>query len=52
MRQSMWNLTSNNFKLFNFPSFLCWKQLLDEKKLKEVDNLYLEFESPENANKL
>lgn len=31
---------------------MSFKQLLDEKKLKEVDNLYLEFDSPENANKL
>lgn len=27
-------------------------QLLDEKKLQEVDNLYHEFETPEKANKM
>lgn len=27
-------------------------QLLDEKKLAEVDNLYHEFETPEKANKM
>lgn len=27
-------------------------KLLDEKKLQEIDNLYLEFETPEQANKV
>lgn len=27
-------------------------QLLDEKKLSQVDNLYYEFETPEQANKM
>lgn len=27
-------------------------QLLDEKKLEKVDNLYLEFETPEKANQM
>lgn len=27
-------------------------QILDEKKLDQVDNLYLEFETPEKANKM
>lgn len=30
----------------------CVFQLLDEKKLKAVDNLYHEFETPEKANKM
>jgi NOP5NT (NUC127) domain len=38
--------------LTHFYSKLPFNQLLDEKKIKEVDNLYLEFETPENANKL
>uniref|UniRef100_A0A182PEA8 Nucleolar protein 58 n=1 Tax=Anopheles epiroticus TaxID=199890 RepID=A0A182PEA8_9DIPT len=28
------------------------KQLLDDNKLKEIDNLYLEFETPEKASKI
>lgn len=27
-------------------------QLLDQKKLEQVDNLYLEFETPEKANQM
>lgn len=27
-------------------------QLLDERKLEKVDDLYKEFESPESANKV
>jgi len=40
------------FVLYETPAGYAIFKLLDEKKLKEVDNLYLEFETPENANKL
>lgn len=30
----------------------CILQLLDEKKLKKTENLYLDFESAEKANQL
>ncbi|CRK94804.1 CLUMA_CG008298, isoform A [Clunio marinus] len=40
------------FVLYETPAGYAIFKLLDEKKLKEVDNLYLEFETPESANKL
>lgn len=42
-----YNSIYNNITIF-FNAF----QLLDEKKLKEVDNLYHEFETPEKASKM
>ncbi|XP_059617282.1 nucleolar protein 58 [Phlebotomus argentipes] len=40
------------FILYETPAGYAIFKLLDEKKLKEVDNLYLEFETPEKANSL
>lgn len=40
------------FVLYETPAGYAIFKLLDEKKLKEVENLYLEFENPEKANKL
>lgn len=40
------------FVLYETPAGYAIFKLLDEKKLKEIDNLYLEFESPEMANKV
>ncbi|XP_029730025.2 nucleolar protein 58 [Aedes albopictus] len=40
------------FVLYETPAGYAIFKLLDEKKLQEIDNLYLEFESPENANKV
>ncbi|XP_021706703.1 nucleolar protein 58 isoform X1 [Aedes aegypti] len=40
------------FVLYETPAGYAIFKLLDEKKLQEIDNLYLEFESPEKANKV
>ncbi|XP_055634863.1 nucleolar protein 58 [Toxorhynchites rutilus septentrionalis] len=40
------------FVLYETPAGYAIFKLLDDTKLKEVDNLYLEFESPEQANKI
>ncbi|KAG5672539.1 hypothetical protein PVAND_002661 [Polypedilum vanderplanki] len=40
------------FVLYETPAGYAIFKLLNEKKLKEVENLYLEFETPESANKL
>lgn len=40
------------FVLYETPAGYAIFKLLDEKKIKEVDNLYLEFDSPESANKI
>ncbi|XP_018784188.1 PREDICTED: nucleolar protein 58 [Bactrocera latifrons] len=40
------------FVLYETPAGYAIFKLLDEKKLSEVDNLYLEFQTPEKANKL
>lgn len=40
------------FVLYETPAGYAIFKLLDEKKLSEVDNLYLEFETPEKANKI
>ncbi|XP_034471856.1 nucleolar protein 58 [Drosophila innubila] len=40
------------FVLYETPAGYAIFKLLDEKKLEQVDNLYLEFETPEKANKL
>ncbi|XP_070490474.1 nucleolar protein 58 [Chironomus tepperi] len=40
------------FVLYETPAGYAIFKLLDEKKIKEVDNLYLEFDSPERANKI
>uniref|UniRef100_A0A1L8DHE6 Nucleolar protein 58 n=1 Tax=Nyssomyia neivai TaxID=330878 RepID=A0A1L8DHE6_9DIPT len=40
------------FILYETPAGYAIFKLLDEKKLKAVDNLYLEFETPEKANNL
>lgn len=40
------------FVLYETPAGYAIFKLLDEKKLAEVDNLYLEFQTPEKANKL
>ena len=31
---------------------ISWQKLLNEKKLHETENLYLDFETPEKANQL
>lgn len=40
------------FVLYETPAGYAIFKLLDEKKLNQVDNLYLEFETPEKANKI
>ncbi|EDV99196.1 nucleolar protein 58 [Drosophila grimshawi] len=40
------------FVLYETPAGYAIFKLLDQKKLEQVDNLYLEFETPEKANKL
>lgn len=40
------------FVLYETPAGYAIFKLLDEKKLQEIDNLYLEFETPEQANKV
>ncbi|XP_055844018.1 nucleolar protein 58 [Episyrphus balteatus] len=40
------------FVLYETPAGYAIFKILDEKKIKEVDNLYLEFSTPEKANKL
>ncbi|SPP81558.1 nucleolar protein 58 [Drosophila guanche] len=40
------------FVLYETPAGYAIFKLMDEKKLEQVDNLYLEFETPEKANKL
>uniref|UniRef100_A0A1A9W031 Nucleolar protein 58 n=1 Tax=Glossina brevipalpis TaxID=37001 RepID=A0A1A9W031_9MUSC len=40
------------FVLYETPAGYAIFKLLDEKKLKEVDNLYQEFQTPDKANKL
>ncbi|KAL7018467.1 hypothetical protein ACKWTF_010765 [Chironomus riparius] len=40
------------FVLYETPAGYAIFKLLDEKKIKEVDNLYLEFDTPERANKI
>lgn len=40
------------FVLYETPAGYAIFKLLDEKKLEQVDNLYLEFQTPEKANKL
>lgn len=38
--------------LYETPAGYAIFKLLDEKKLQQIDNLYLEFETPERANKV
>ena len=33
-------------------SLRCYDQLLDEKKLQQIDNLYKDFETPDAASKV
>ncbi|ETN58428.1 nucleolar protein NOP5 [Anopheles darlingi] len=40
------------FILYETPAGYAIFKLLDSNKFKEIDNLYLEFESPEKANKI
>uniref|UniRef100_A0A2M4ADG7 Nucleolar protein 58 n=1 Tax=Anopheles triannulatus TaxID=58253 RepID=A0A2M4ADG7_9DIPT len=40
------------FILYETPAGYAIFKLLDDNKFKEIDNLYLEFESPEKANKI
>ncbi|XP_058058023.1 nucleolar protein 58 isoform X1 [Anopheles bellator] len=40
------------FVLYETPAGYAIFKLLDDNKLKEIDNLYLEFESPEKAGKI
>ncbi|XP_052865927.1 nucleolar protein 58 isoform X2 [Anopheles cruzii] len=40
------------FVLYETPAGYAIFKLLDDTKLKEIDNLYLEFESPEQAGKI
>ncbi|XP_058831798.1 nucleolar protein 58 [Topomyia yanbarensis] len=40
------------FVLYETPAGYAIFKLLDEKKLQEIDNLYLEFETAERANKI
>ncbi|GBP03060.1 Nucleolar protein 58 [Eumeta japonica] len=40
------------FVLYETPAGYAIFKLLDEKKMQEVDNLYLEFQTPDRANKL
>lgn len=40
------------FVLYETPAGYAIFKLLDEKKLQQIDNLYLEFETPERANKV
>ncbi|KAL1402650.1 hypothetical protein pipiens_005998 [Culex pipiens pipiens] len=40
------------FVLYETPAGYAIFKLLDEKKLQQIDNLYLEFETPELANKV
>lgn len=40
------------FILYETPAGYAIFKLLDDNKLKEIDNLYLEFESPEKASKI
>ncbi|XP_055304162.1 nucleolar protein 58 [Sitodiplosis mosellana] len=40
------------FVLYETPAGYAIFKLLDDKKLNQVDNLYLEFETPEKANKI
>lgn len=40
------------FVLYETPAGYAIFKILDEKKITEVDNLYLEFQTPEKANKL
>jgi len=40
------------FVLYETPAGYAIFKLLDEKKLQHVDNLYMEFETPEKANKI
>ncbi|XP_013102076.1 nucleolar protein 58 [Stomoxys calcitrans] len=40
------------FVLYETPAGYAIFKLMDEKKVQEVDNLYLEFQTPEKANKL
>lgn len=40
------------FVLYETPAGYAIFKLLDERKLQEIDNLYLEFETPEKANKI
>lgn len=40
------------FVLYETPAGYAIFKLLDEKKLQQIDNLYLEFETPEQANKV
>lgn len=40
------------FVLYETPAGYAIFKLLDEKKLQQIDNLYLEFETPELANKI
>lgn len=43
-------LNSIGFQKYYFiPLF---EQILDEKKISQVDNLYLEFETPDKASKM
>lgn len=40
------------FVLYETPAGYAIFKLMDEKKMQEVDNLYLEFQTPDKANKL
>uniref|UniRef100_A0A8W7Q322 Nucleolar protein 58 n=1 Tax=Anopheles coluzzii TaxID=1518534 RepID=A0A8W7Q322_ANOCL len=40
------------FVLYETPAGYAIFKLLDDNKFKEIDNLYLEFETPEKANKI
>uniref|UniRef100_A0A182MG25 Nucleolar protein 58 n=1 Tax=Anopheles culicifacies TaxID=139723 RepID=A0A182MG25_9DIPT len=40
------------FILYETPAGYAIFKLLDDNKFKEIDNLYLEFETPEKANKI
>jgi len=54
---SMWSIVCDIFIFGIFVSFITWNllycgQLLDEKKLQKIDNLYKDFETPDAASKV
>ena len=50
-RSCCWSIAKIKLKTYN-QMLLCYDQLLDEKKLQQIDNLYKDFETPDAASKV
>lgn len=52
-RSCCWSIAKYSSKLKTYNQMLlCYDQLLDEKKLQQIDDLYKDFETPDAASKV